>query len=312
MKALITGITGQDGYYLSQFLLEKGYDVHGFARRGSLVVDPRIRVTHGDVTDPASLYNCLMESEPDEIYHLAAQSHVGASFFAPSYTMQATAQSLQTILEVVRAKNWIDKTKIYQASSSEMFGNSRSPQNEDTPFAPRSPYAVAKVAAHHTAKLYRESYGMYVACGILFNHESERRPETFVTRKITRAVARYAAGKSTKVTLGNLKACRDWGYAPEYVEAMWMMMQQTFPEDYVVATGEAHSVEDFLEVAAKTAGVQWQEFVEYDDRFKRPADVDVLRGDASKALTLLGWKPKVRFAELVERMVKHDMAELGL
>ena len=318
-KALITGITGQDGSYLVELLLEKGYEVHGIIRRAStfntsriahLYQDPHINgvrlfLHYGDIADSTNLIKLLYRLQPDEIYHLAAQSHVRVSFDIPEYTADATGVGTVRILEAVRETGIA--TKFYQASSSEMFGKVQEvPQRETTPFYPRSPYACAKVYAHWITVNYRESYDLFACSGILFNHESPRRGETFVTRKITRAVAHIQAGLQKKLYLGNLDARRDWGYAPEYVEAMWLMLQQERPEDYVIATGETHSVREFLDEAFGCAGLDWKEFVEIDPKYYRPAEVDLLVGDASKAKRALGWAPKTTFRDLVRLMVEAD------
>lgn len=320
-KALITGITGQDGSYLAEFLLSKGYEVHGIIRRASsfntaridhLYKDPHINgvklfLHYGDIADSTNLIKLLYRIQPDEVYHLAAQSHVRVSFDIPEYTGDVTALSTIRILEAIRETGV--KSKFYQASSSEMFGKvSEVPQRETTPFYPRSPYGVAKVYAHWATINYRESYDMFACCGILFNHESPRRGETFVTRKITRAVARIKTGQQKKLYLGNLDAKRDWGYAKEYVEAMWAMLQQEKPDDYVIATGETHSVEEFLTEAFSHVDLNWQDYVELDPKYLRPAEVDLLIGDASKAKTELGWTPKVTFKELVRLMVDADIS----
>jgi GDPmannose 4,6-dehydratase len=322
-RALITGITGQDGSYLTRFLLAKGYEVHGLIRRASTFntqrIDdiyqdphdqrPRLFLHYGDVTEGTSLPNLLTQCDPDEIYHLAAQSHVMVSFQQPEYTANVVAVGTLRLLEALR--NHVDRTgkpmRFYQAGSSEMFGSVAPPQNELTPFHPRSPYAASKVAAHCYAVNYREAHGLYVTNGILFNHESPQRGETFVTRKITRALARIQLGLQQKLFLGNLEARRDWGYAGDYVEAMWLMLQQPEPDDYVIATGESHSVSDFLDEAARHLGLDWKSRVEIDPRYLRPAEVYDLRGDASKARRQLGWQPKVGFSELVGRMTAHDL-----
>jgi GDPmannose 4,6-dehydratase len=319
-RALITGITGQDGSYLAELLLSKGYEVHGIIRRAStfntgridhLYQDPnvngvRLFLHYGDIADSTNLIKLLYRLRPDEIYHLAAQSHVRVSFDIPEYTADVTALGTIRILEAIR-ETGVD-TKFYQASSSEMFGKAQEvPQRETTPFYPRSPYAAAKVHAYWVTVNYRESYSLYACNGILFNHESPRRGETFVTRKITRAVAAIKTGLQDKLYLGNLDARRDWGYAPEYVEAMWLMLQQNAPNDYVIATGETHSVREFLEAAFSYAGLDWRRHVEINERYFRPTEVDLLIGDASKAKKLLGWKPKVDFATLVRLMVDADI-----
>jgi GDPmannose 4,6-dehydratase len=318
-KALITGVTGQDGSYLAELLLTKGYEVHGLIRRASSFntqrLDPIYRDPHesdvhffmhyGDLSDSGSLVNLVRNLEPDEIYHLGAQSHVKVSFDIPEYTADATAMGTVRILESIRASG-VD-TRFYQAGSSEMFGSTPPPQSEGTPFHPRSPYAVAKVMAHWMTVNYREAYGMYACNGILSNHESPRRGETFVTRKITRAVARIKAGIQDRLYLGNLDSKRDWGYAPEYVEAMWLMLQQDEPEDFVIATGEAHSVREFCEVAFGHAGLDWAAHVEIDPGYYRPTEVDHLRGDPSLAQSKLGWKARTSFTELAKLMVDADM-----
>jgi GDPmannose 4,6-dehydratase len=321
-KALVTGISGQDGSYLAELLLSKGYEVHGIVRRSSsfntdridhLYRDPhergvRLFTHYGDLTDPVALTKLLYEQQPTEIYHLGAQSHVRVSFDIPEYTFDVTGGGTLRLLEAIRESGV--HTRFYQASSSEMFGAAAPPQSETTPFHPRSPYAVSKVAAYWLAVNYREAYGMYACNGILFNHESERRGETFVTRKITRAVARIKHGLQDKLYLGNLDAKRDWGYAPDYVEAMWLMLQADAPDDYVIATGETHSVREFLELAFSHAGLDWQSHVEIDPRYFRPSEVDVLQGDATKARERLGWAPKVGFEELVTLMVDADVTAL--
>jgi GDPmannose 4,6-dehydratase len=321
-RALITGLTGQDGSYLAELLLAKGYEVHGIIRRSSsfntgriehLYRDPheegaQLFSHYGDLSDPVALTRLLYKLQPDEIYHLGAQSHVRVSFDIPEYTFDVTGAGTLRLLEAIRESEV--EARFYQASSSEMFGASPPPQNEDTPFHPRSPYAVAKVAAYWATVNYREAYGMFAVNGILFNHESPRRGETFVTRKITRAVARIKAGLQDKLYMGNLDAERDWGYAPDFVEAMWLMLQADEPDDYVVATGEKHSVREALEVAFAHASLDPDEHVEIDPRYFRPSEVDSLLGDPSKAREKLGWEPKVRFRELVELMVDADIAEL--
>ncbi len=322
-RALITGITGQDGSYLAELLLEKGYEVHGVIRRAStfnteridhLYQDPHVRgvrliLHYGDLSDSVSLVKLLHELRPDEIYHLGAQSHVRVSFDIPEYTADITGVGTIRILEAIREAQV--RPRFYQASSSEMFGTTTEvPQRESTPFHPRSPYGVSKVFAFWATVNYRESYGLFACNGILFNHESPRRGETFVTRKITRAVAYIKAGLQQKLFLGNLDAKRDWGYAPEYVEAMWLMLQQDKPEDFVIATGETHSVREFCEEAFSCAGLDWRKYVELDKRYLRPAEIDVLQGDASKAKRMLGWQPKTRFKELVRLMVDADIKML--
>lgn len=320
--ALITGISGQDGSYLAELLLSKGYTVHGIVRRAStfntgrldsIFRDPheenvRFFTHYGDLADAVGLTNLLYRLKPDEIYHLGAQSHVRVSFDIPEYTMDVSGLGTLRILEAVRAAG--TAARFYQASSSEMFGSAPPPQSEDTSFHPRSPYGVAKVAAYWTTVNYRESYGLFAANGILFNHESPRRGETFVTRKITRAVARIEAGLQDKLFLGNLDARRDWGYAPDYVDAMWRILQQDEPVDYVIATGETHTVREFVEAAFRRVDLDWRPYVVHDPRYLRPAEVDVLMGDASRAARDLGWAPNVRFDELVDLMVDADRALL--
>jgi len=317
--ALITGITGQDGSYLAEQLLERHYMVHGLVRRSSsfntdriehLYQDPheedrRLILHYADLTEPSRLVKLIYELRPDEIYHLGAQSHVRVSFDTPEYTTEATGMGAVRLLEAIRETGV--ETRFYQASSSEMFGSAPPPQSETTPFHPRSPYAVAKVAAFWITVNYRESYGMFCTNGILFNHESPRRGETFVTRKITRALARIKAGLQQKLYLGNLDAQRDWGLASDYTEAMWRMLQVDEPGDFVIATGEMHSVREFLEEAASHLDVDWEQFTEIDPRYYRPAEVDALCGDASLARTKLGWKPAVGFKELVQIMVDADV-----
>lgn len=324
-KALITGITGQDGSYLAEFLLSKNYEVHGIVRRSSsfntgridnIYQDPHTKGAHlflhyADLSDSTSLIKLLYGIEPDEIYHLGAQSHVRVSFDIPEYTGDTTGIGTTRILEAIRETGC--KARFYQASSSEMYGLVQEvPQKETTPFYPRSPYAVAKVYAYWMTVNYRESYGMHASNGILFNHESPRRGETFVTRKITKALAAILAGEQDKLYLGNLDSKRDWGYAKEYVEVMWLMLQQDDPDDYVIATGETHSVREFLEEAFHFVGLDWQKYVELDPRYLRPAEVDLLIGDANKAKKKLGWEPKVTFKELVKIMVEADMESLKI
>ncbi|MBL8013847.1 MAG: GDP-mannose 4,6-dehydratase [Candidatus Omnitrophica bacterium] len=319
-KALITGITGQDGSYLAEFLLSKGYEVYGVIRRASnfntqridhLYQDPheknvRLHLLYGDLNDASSLNHAIKTIKPQEIYNLGAQSHVKVSFEVPEYTAEITALGTIRLLEAIRDSGI--KTKFYQASSSEMFGDVlETPQSEKTPFNPRSPYAAAKVYAYWLTVNYRQAYGMYACNGILFNHESPRRGETFVTRKITMALARIKYGIQDKLYLGNLDAKRDWGFAGDYVEAMWLMLQQSKPEDYVIATGETHSVKEFLQEAFDYAGMDWKKHVEIDKRYFRPTEVDVLLGNSAKAKRILKWKPKVRFKELVHMMVDADM-----
>jgi GDPmannose 4,6-dehydratase len=317
-RALITGITGQDGSYLAELLLEKGYEVHGLIRRAStfntsrvehLYRDPhdegtRFFLHYGDLTDGSRLVTLLQRVQPEEVYHLGAQSHVRVSFDEPEYTGDTTGTGTTRLLEAIRMIGL--SCRFYQASSSEMFGATPPPQSETTPFHPRSPYGAAKVYSYWMARNYREAYGMYAVNGILFNHESPRRGETFVTRKITRAVARIKAGLDRDVYLGNLEAVRDWGYAKEYVEGMWLMLQAPEPDDYVLATGTAYTVRDFVEFAFDHAGLDWRKHVKFDDRYLRPSEVDALIGDASKAETLLGWKPQTFTPELARLMVDAD------
>lgn len=364
-KALIFGITGQDGSYLAELLLSKQYTVIGIGRRSStsdrpriehLIPDPNFILVEGDITDCFCVGNLISEYQPDEIYNLAAQSHVGTSFSQPSLTWDVTAAGCLNILEAIRHSGISDKIRFYQASSSEMFGKSFTKkgeskfQDEETPFLPQSPYAVAKLAAHHAVRVYRQSYDMFACCGILFNHESERRGELFVTRKITKWIGKFLEWESNntmdfpvrgprfsisedligipgerryidmvrrpsfpKLRLGNLDARRDWGHAEDYVEAMWLMLQQDIPEDYVVATGETHSIKEFLEIAFNAAEISsWKDYVTIDKKFYRPAEVDYLLGDASKAKQKLGWEPKNSFDQLVERMVRHDVEQTVL
>jgi GDPmannose 4,6-dehydratase len=320
-RALITGITGQDGSYLADFLLGKDYEVHGIIRRAStfntaridhLYQDPhvngvRLFLHYGDLADSVNLVKLIYRLQPDEIYHLGAQSHVRVSFDIPEYTADVTGIGTIRILEAIREAGV--KTRFYQASSSEMFGKVQEvPQTERTHFWPRSPYGVAKVFAHWATVNYRESYGLHASNGILFNHESPRRGETFVTRKISRSVARIKCGLDKSLFLGNLDARRDWGYAPEYVQGMWLMLQQDHPDDYILATNETHSVREFVELAFERVGLDWKEYVKHDARYERPAEVDLLIGDASKAKKLLNWEPQVRFEELVRIMVDADLA----
>ncbi len=319
-KALITGITGQDGSYLAELLLAKGYEVHGFIRRASTFntgrLDPiyndphsghgRLHLHYADLSDASALARLIGKIQPDEVYNLAAQSHVRVSFDSPEYTTDIAATGTIRLLEAIRESGI--KPRFYQASSSEMFGKVQEiPQKETTPFYPRSPYGCAKVYAYWITVNYRESYGLFACNGILFNHESPRRGETFVTRKITRAVAHIKAGLQDKLYLGNLDAKRDWGYAKEYVEAMWLMLQQAAPDDYVVATGETHSVREFLEVAFGHAGLDWNRHVEIDPRYYRPAEVELLIGDSSKARRHLGWQPRTTFGDLARLMVDADI-----
>ena len=321
-KALVTGVTGQDGSYLAEFLLAKGYEVHGIIRRTSSFStariehiyadrhqhpDVRLRLHYGDLNDASSLQRVLSTVQPDEVYNLGAQSHVRVSFEVPEYTVEVTAVGTLRLLEAMR--NLGMSPRFYQASSSEMYGKVvETPQSESTPFYPRSPYACAKVFAHYATVNYRESYGLHASCGILFNHESPRRGETFVTRKITRGLTRIKLGLQKKLFLGNLEARRDWGFAGDYVEAMWLMLQQERPDDYVIATGETRSVGDFLNEAATCLDLDWREFVEIDTRYFRPAEVDLLLGDSSRARKALGWEPRTTFPELVRMMVESDMA----
>jgi len=319
-KALITGITGQDGSYLAELLLSKGYEVHGIKRRSSSFNTERIDnilpdlhergarlfLHFGDLNDSSNLIRLLLAINPDEIYHLAAQSHVRVSFDIPEYTGDVTGLGTTRLLEAVRQTGI--RAKFYNAGSSEMFGNtSEVPQRETTPFRPRSPYACAKVYSHWATVNYREAFGLFACNGILFNHESPRRGETFVTRKITRGVARIRAGIQDKLYLGNLDAKRDWGFAPDYVEAMWMMLQQGDADDYVIATGETHSVREFAELAFSHAGLDWAKYVDVDPRYFRPTEVDILLGDASKAGRILGWRQKTSFEDLVKLMVEADL-----
>ena len=318
-KALITGITGQDGSYLTELLLSKGYEVHGLIRRSStfntvrldhLYQDPhfpdrKLVLHYGDLTDASQLTNLIYSVQPEEIYHLGAQSHVMVSFEMPEFTGNVDGLGTIRILEALRRSG--GTARFYQASSSEMYGNSPAPQNEATPFRPRSPYAAAKVYAYWTVVNYREAYGLFAVNGILFNHESPRRGETFVSRKITRAAARIKLGVQDKLYLGNLEAKRDWGYTPEYVEAMWQMLQLDRPDDFVIATGETHSVREFVEETFRLLDLDLKRHVESDPRYFRPTEVDVLRGDARKAKKILGWEPKVRFKELVKIMVDADL-----
>lgn len=321
--ALITGVTGQDGSYLAEFLLAKGYQVHGVIRRAStfntsrlaaIYVDPhdpgaRFRLHYGDLTDGTGIRRILEQVKPDEVYNLGAQSHVRVSFDQPEYTADSVGTGFLRILEAVRDYIAISgkQVRIYQAGSSEMFGAAPAPQSEKTAFCPRSPYAVSKVAAHWFGVSYREAYGLFICNGILFNHESPRRGETFVTRKITRALARIALGLQQKLFLGNLEAKRDWGHAADYVKAMWLMLHHHSPGDYVIATGESYSVRDFLNIAGEYSGVSWKRHVEIDARYFRPAEVDHLQGDASKARAALGWVPRTSFHQIVREMVEHDL-----
>jgi GDPmannose 4,6-dehydratase len=321
-KALITGITGQDGSYLAELLLSKGYEVHGIIRRAStfntsridhLYSDPhvngvRLFLHYGDLADSVQMVKLLYELQPDEIYNLGAQSHVRVSFDIPEYTGDVDGLGAQRILEAIREAGLVKKVRYYQASSSEMYGKVQEvPQTEKTPFWPRSPYGCAKAYAYYLTVNYRESYNIHASNGILFNHESPRRGETFVTRKITRAATRIKVGLQDSLYLGNVDAQRDWGYAKEYVEMMWLMLQQDKPDDFVVATNETHSVSEFCEVAFGHVGLDWKKYVKHDARYERPAEVELLIGDPSKAAKQLGWKPTVRFKELVKIMVDHDL-----
>lgn len=316
--ALITGVTGQDGSYLAEFLLDKGYEVHGIIRRAStfntgriehIFANPNLHLHHGDLSDGSRLSNLLAQIKPNEIYNLGAQSHVRVSFDAPEYTADVTGSGTIRLLEAIRQTGI--NPRFYQASSSEMFGKVQEiPQKETTPFYPRSPYACAKVYSYWITVNYRESYDMFNCNGILFNHESPRRGETFVTRKITRAIAAIKHGLQDKLILGNLDSKRDWGYAKEYVEAMWLMLQQDKPDDYVIATGETHSVREFLEESFSYVGMDWKKYVTTDPRYFRPAEVDLLIGDGSKAKRILKWEPKTKFSELVKIMVDADMRAL--
>ena len=323
-KALITGITGQDGSYLAELLISKGYEVHGIIRRSSTFntgridhiyedpheISPRLHLHYGDLTGGEELTNLVYNLEPDEIYHLGAQSHVMVSFDMPGYTGEVTGLGTTRILEAIRRSGI--NARFYQASSSEMFGNAPAPQRESTPFQPQSPYACAKVYGYWMTVNYRDGYGMFAANGILFNHESPRRGETFVSRKITRAVANILAGNQGKLYLGTLTSRRDWGYAPEYVEAMWRMLQQDSSGDYVVGTGESHSVQEFLESAFEYAGLDWMEYVEVDQRYVRPTDVSLLLADISRCKRELGWEPTIKFDALVKIMIDADMEAVGL
>ena len=324
-KALITGIAGQDGSYLIELLLDKGYEVHGIIRWDSvfttqridhLYQDPHLNgvslfLHYGDLTDTGNIEKLINQIKPDEIYHLAAMSHVRVSFDMPEYTVNTDALGTLRVLEAI--KNSGLAIKFYMAASSEMFGSSPSPQNENTPFHPRSPYACAKIFSYHITRLYREAYGFFASNGILYNHESPRRGETFVTKKITRAIARIKAGLDKKIYLGNLDAKRDWGFAPEHIEFMWKILQQEKPDDFVIATGETHSVREFLEEAFRYAGFDdWKQYVEIDPRYFRPAEVEVLIGDSTKAREKLGWQPRIKFKELVKIMIDSDFRANGL
>jgi GDPmannose 4,6-dehydratase len=322
-RALITGITGQDGSYLTELLLGKGYEVHGLMRRASLfntdridhlyhdphVAGVKLTLHYGDLADGTAMRRVLEAVEPDEVYNLGAQSHVKVSFEIPEYTADVVALGALRLLEALR--DYVQRSRravrYYQAGSSEMFGSSPPPQSERTPFHPRSPYAVSKLAAHWYAVNYRESYGLFICNGILFNHESPRRGETFVTRKVTRAVGRIKEGLQQKLFLGNLEARRDWGFAGDFVEAMWLMLQQEEPDDYVVATGESHTVRELVELAFDAVGLDWTKHVELDPRYLRPAEVDALEGDPAKARERLKWQPRITFRSLVRMMVEHDL-----
>ncbi len=316
-RALITGITGQDGSYLAELLLKKGYKVFGLERRSSAKnrtnisqIENLVHFVSGDLADQHSLTRAIESVNPDEVYNLAAQTFVKESWEQPEYTGNVTGLGVLRMLEAVRQIN--PKIKFYQASSSEMFGKVKTfPQNENSPFYPRSPYGIAKLYAHWITINYRESYGLFACCGILFNHESERRGLEFVTRRISDGVARIKLGLQDKLYLGNLDAKRDWGYAPEYVKAMWLMLQQKKPDDYVIATGETHSVKEFVEEAFNLVGLNWKKYVIIDDKYKRPAEVDLLVGDYSKARRKLNWKPKIKFTELVKIMVQNDLERLS-
>jgi GDPmannose 4,6-dehydratase len=327
-KALITGITGQDGSYLAEFLLEKGYEVHGVIRRSSSFntgrimhifedvhnANPKLKLHYGDLTDASRLEKIVEITQPDEVYNLGAQSHVKISFDEPVYTAETVGMGALKMLEAIRnVSGGSQNIKIYQASSSEIFGKVKEvPQNEETPFYPRSPYACAKVHAFHQVVNYREAYGMHASNGILFNHESPRRGETFVTRKITRGLARIVAGIDKKLYLGNLDAKRDWGYAKDFVEAMWLILQQTEPDDYVIATGKTWSVRDFLDKAFAVVNMDWKDYVEFDERYLRPTEVDSLIGDATKAKNKLGWEAKTSFDQLVKIMVESDLKKYNV
>ncbi len=326
--ALVTGATGQDGSYLIELLLEKGYEVHGIIRRAStfntgriehIYQDPheknlRLSLHYGDLADANTIRKLIYKVKPDEIYNLGAQSHVRVSFDIPEYTANVTGLGVLRLLEAIKdfEEQGGKKVKFYQASSSEMFGSAQAPQNEQTPFQPRSPYGIAKVFAFHTTKNYRDAYGIFAVNGILFNHESPRRGETFVTRKITRAIAKIVLGQQDKIYLGNLDARRDWGYAKEYMEAAWLMLQQPKPDDFVIGTGESHSIREFLDEAFDYVGIgNWKKRVGIDPRYFRPTEVENLRADASKARKKLGWKPKVKFKELVNIMMEADLKDAG-
>jgi len=323
-KALITGITGQDGSYLAEFLLSKGYEVHGIIRRAStfntaridhIYVDPhepyaRLFLHYGDLSDSDQISNIIYNIKPDEVYHLGAQSHVRVSFDIPEYTGNITALGTTRILETIKRSG--NNVKFYQACSSEMFGNSPSPQSEETPFKPRSPYAIAKLYAYWATVNYRDGYNLFACNGILFNHELPRRGETFLTRKVTMAIANILAKKQEFLYLGNLDAKRDWGYAPEYVEAMWKILQLDEPEDFVIGTGEAHSVKEFIEEAFAYVGLNWEQYVKIDPRYFRPTETEELVANSGKARKILGWEPKIKFEDLVKIMVDADMRKVGL
>jgi GDPmannose 4,6-dehydratase len=323
-KALISGITGQDGSYLAELLLEKGYEVHGLIRRSSsfstgrldhLYHDPHeqgvpLFLHYADLTDPSSLHSHLHKVKPDEVYNLGAQSHVKVSFEVPEFTADTVGMGTLRLLEAIKNADW--PIRFYQAGSSEMYGSSAPRQNELTPFHPRSPYAIAKVFGHWMTVQYRDAWGLHASNGILFNHESPRRGGTFVTRKVTRGIAAILAGTAEHLYLGNLDARRDWGYAPEYVDAMWRMLQQDAPDDYVIATGEMHSVRELVDVAFRLVGLDWERYVRIDERYFRPTEVDELCGDASKAAEVLGWRPTVTFDRLVRIMLEADLVEAGL
>jgi GDPmannose 4,6-dehydratase len=324
-RALVTGVTGQDGSYLAELLLDKGYEVHGLIRRSSgfhtdridhLYVDPhvdgaRLFLHYGDMSDYMSLRRLVDEAEPDEVYNLAAQSHVRVSFDMPEYTVSTIMNGTTNLLEAIHRSG--ASPRYYQAGSSEMFGRvAEVPQRESTPFNPQSPYAAAKVGAHEMVRVYRESYGIHATNGILFNHESPRRGPTFVTRKVSRAVAAIVAGKQDALFLGNLEAKRDWGYAPEYMEAIWLMLQQPSPSDFVVATGETHSVQEFVDETFGLVGLKPADYVKFDAQYLRPAEVDILLGDSSKARDVLGWEPRTTFKQLVRLMLEAELEALGL
>ena len=324
-SALITGISGQDGSYLAEFLLKKGYIIHGLVRRASTFNIERIRhllnyphkgeklfLHYGDLSDSGSINSVIAKTEPDEIYNLGAQSHVRVSFDIPEYTADVTGLGTLRMLEAM--KRYIPNTRFYQASSSEMFGNVKeTPQSEKTPFNAQSPYGIAKVFAHETACRYRDAYGLFISCGILFNHESPRRGENFVTKKIVEGIARIKAKLQDKLYLGNLDAKRDWGYAPEYVEAMWLMLQQDKPDDFVIATGETHTIKEFVEAAFERAKIKnWRKYIDIDERYYRPNEVNLLQGDASKAKKILKWKPKTKFTELVNVLVDFELKNSGV